>query len=124
MKRIGNLYNKIVDLDNIERAIIQASKGKTKRKNVCDALNNLRAYALKIQDMLVNKTYKPSPYIKMAIRDGANKKEREIFKPYFYPDQCIHWALMLQLQYALLKKMHYLNCASIKSRGLNHGKAY
>ena len=41
MKRIGNLYNKIVDLDNIERAIIQASKGKTKRKNVCDALPGL-----------------------------------------------------------------------------------
>ena len=124
MKRIGNLYNKIVDLDNIERAIIQASKGKTKRKNVCDALNNLRASALKIQDMLVNKTYKPSPYIKMTIRDGANKKEREIFKPCFYPDQCIHWALMLQLQDALLKKMYYWNCASIKGRGLNHGKKH
>ena len=32
MKRIGNLYNKIVDLDNIERAIIQASKGKQREK--------------------------------------------------------------------------------------------
>ena len=34
MKRKGFIYEKIVELDNIELAICKASMGKTKRKNV------------------------------------------------------------------------------------------
>ena len=124
MKRVNNLYEKIIDLNNIENAIIYASKRKRKRKNVKDALDNMSTSVFKIYSLLKNKTYKPNPYIKMTIKDGASKKEREIFKPCFYPDQCIHWVLMLQLEKILFKKMYYWNCASIKGRGLSHGKKY
>ena len=34
MKRIGNIYNKIIDKDNIKTAIINASRGKKDRKSV------------------------------------------------------------------------------------------
>lgn len=121
MKRKGNIYGKITRLENIELAIYKASKGKTKRKSVEKILDCPTYYAMQIQKMLVDKSYKPSPYIKMTIKDGVRKKEREIFKPQFYPDQCIHWALMLYLEPILNKKMYHWNCASIKDRGIHHG---
>ena len=121
MKRKGNIYGKITRLENIELAIYKASKGKTKRKSVEKILDCPTYYAMQIQKMLIEKTYKPSPYIKMTIHDGVRKKEREIFKPQFYPDQCIHWALMLYLEPILNKKMYHWNCASIKNRGIHHG---
>ena len=121
MKRTGNIFEKVTQLGNIESAIMKASKGKTKRKNVEKILDSPTYYAMKIQKMLKEKTYIPSPYIEMTIHDGVRKKERIIYKPQFYPDQCIHWALMLQLEPILMKKMYYWNCASIKGRGIHHG---
>lgn len=122
MKRIGYLYEKVISIDNIELAIIKASKGKTKRKAVNKILDNLDYYVKKINNMLKNKTYIPSPYIEKTIKERL--KERIIYKPRFYPDQCIHWALMLQLEKILMNKMYYWNCASIKERGLNHAFKY
>lgn len=121
MKRTGNIFEKITQLGNIESAIMKASKGKKGRRSVEKVLDSPTYYAMQIQKMLKDKTYKPSPYIEMKIQDGVRKKERIIFKPCFYPDQCIHWALMLYLEPILMKRMYYWNCASIKGRGLHHG---
>ena len=76
MKRIGNLFDKIVDLDNIEMAIYNASKGKKNRKNVAKILEFPTYYAMQVQQMLKSKTYKPSPYVEMKIFDGARKKRK------------------------------------------------
>lgn len=124
MKRVGNIYEKIIQLGNIESAIMKAAKGKGGRRAVEKILDSPTYYAMQIQDMLKNHTYVPSPYIEMKILDGTRKKERTIFKPHFYPDQCIHWALMLQIEPILLKGMYEYCCASIKNRGLLYGKRY
>lgn len=65
--------------------------------------------------------YRPSPYVEMKIHDGANKKERIIYKPRFYPDQIVHWALMLQIEPLLMKGMYEFCCASVKGRGIMRG---
>lgn len=124
MKRIGNIYQKIIKLENIESAIYHASKGKSTRKNVEKILDSPTYYAMQVQKSLTDKTYRPSPYIEMKIRDGANKKERTIFKPRFYPDQIVHWALMLQLEPILMKGMYEFCCASIKGRGIMRGMRF
>lgn len=124
MKRKGFIYEKIVELDNIELAICKASMGKTKRKNVEKILDSPTYYAMQVQKMLKEKSYTPSPYIEMIIHDGANKKERIIYKPRFYPDQVVHWALMLQIQSIIYKGMYELCCASIKGRGIQRGMNY
>ena len=85
MKRKGNIYNEILELNNIESAIFKASVGKTHRKSVEKILDSPTYYAMQIQKMLSNRSYVPSPYIEMKIRDGASKKERIVFKPRFYP---------------------------------------
>ena len=120
MKRYNNIYDNITDIDNIRSAINHAAKGKTKRENVIKILDNIDYYALEIQKMLQDFSYVPSPYNKVKIFDGARKKERYIYKPRFYPDQCIHWALMLQIEKILSKRMYKWSCASIKKRGTHY----
>ncbi len=85
-------------------------------------LDNEHEYALKIQWMLKNKTYNPSPYTVKTIEDGANKKVRTICKPYYFPDQIIHWALMLQLQPIIMRGMYQYSCGSVPGRGTSYGQ--
>ena len=124
MKRVGFVFEKVIEIDNIKKAIVNASKRKTNRRNVQKVLNNIDFYAKQIQTMLVNDTYVPCKYIEQKIKDGANKKERIIFKPSFYPDQCIHWAIMLQLESLLERGMYKYCCASVKGRGVHYGQRY
>lgn len=83
MKRKGNIYENITNLNNIESAIYKAAKGKGSRKTVEKILDSPTYYALQIQKALKDKTYRPSPYVEMKIRDGANKKERIILNRAF-----------------------------------------
>lgn len=124
MKRKGYFYNDICNKENIKKAILSASKGKKNRGNVKRIVENINYYVDILYDMLMSKNIKLSPYKKMKIHDGANKKERIIFKPAFFPDQCIHWSLMLQLQPLLLKGMYEYSCASVPCRGIHYGATY
>ena len=120
MKRIGYIYNDICDIENIKEAILKASKGKRKRSNVQKVLKNIDYYAEQIQIMLKNKTYNPSPYQEDLIKETSNNKERVIFKPKYYPDQIVHWCLMLKLSPIIMKGMYYYNCGSIPGRGIHY----
>lgn len=124
MKRVGYVFEKVIEIDNIKKAIVNASKRKTNRRNVQKVLNNIDFYVKQIQTMLINDTYVPCKYIEQKIKDGANKKERIIFKPSFYPDQCIHWAIMLQLESLLERGMYKYCCASVKGKGVHYGQRY
>lgn len=124
MKRVGNIYQKIIDKNNIRKAILNAAKRKRKRKNVKYVIQNITEATDEIYEILKNNKFQPSPYEKVKIMDGVRKKERIIYKPAFYPDQIIHWALMLQIEDILMKGMYYYNCASIKGRGLLHATKY
>ena len=124
MKRITNLYPKIIDKNNIRKAILYASRGKKNRKNVKNILDNINYYIEEIYQILKNESYVPSKYYKMTIHDGTKKKERIIYKPNFYPDQIIHWSLMLQLEPLLLKGMYCYCCGSIRGRGISYGAKY
>lgn len=122
MKRVGHIYEGICEINNIKQAIIKASLGKRNQNRVKLVIQNIDIAALKIQELLVNKYYVPSPYIIKTIRDGANKKERQIYKPRFYPDQIIHWALILQIQSIIMRGMYEYNCGSVPGRGTSYGQ--
>jgi len=124
IKRKGNLYVLITDIENIKKAILNASKKKHKRKQVQQILSNIDHYAHEIQKMLISKSYVPSPYIEVIRKDGAAGKERLIAKPKFYPDQCIHWSVMQILAPEFLKGMYYHNSGSIPKRGPHYAKKY
>ena len=50
-KRIGHLFEKVTDLENIKTAIKNASKRKTNRSSVQRVLADIDGHALKIQRM-------------------------------------------------------------------------
>ena len=122
MKRVGYIYGKIYDLDNIKNAILKVSRGKRNQSRVKKILNNIDCYALKIQTMLKEKTYIPSDYIIKDIVDNSSNKKRTIYKSNFYPDQIIHWCLILQIQSIILRGMYFYNCGSVPNKGLSFGK--
>lgn len=124
MKTAKNIYPKIIDKNNIYKAMLNASKGKKQRENVSQVINNSVFYVEEIYKKLSTKTYKPKPYVEMKIHDGVRKKERIIYKPCFYPDQIVHWALMQQIQLLIMKGMYEYCCGSVKNRGIMHGMKY
>ncbi len=122
MKRVGNIYNQVWSLDNIKKAILKSSLGKRRQKRVAEILERIDYYAIEIQHLLKNRKYVPSPYIIKTIQDGANKKTRTIHKPRYYPDQIIHWALMLQIEPILMRGMYEFSCGSVPGRGTAYGQ--
>lgn len=93
MKRVGNIYHKIYDIDNLRLAHKMAKQDKTHYRAVKEIEKDLDKYLYQIQDMLINKTYKVSPYKCSIIKD--KDKEREIMKLPYFPDRIIQWAIML-----------------------------
>ena len=124
MKRVGYIYEKICSVDNIKRAILKASECKRSRPNVKKILDDMDGYARKIQSMLKNHSYIPSPYQISVIHDNCAGKDRTIYKPKFYPDQIIHWSLMLQLQAPIMRGMYAWSCGSIPGRGIHYCKKH
>lgn len=122
MKRVGYIYDKILDLDNIKVAIMKSSLGKRDQGRVKRIIEDIDSYALKIQTMLKNKAYTPSDYTIKTIKDGAHAKERTIYKPNYYPDQIIHWALMLQIEPIISRGMYEYTCGSVPKRGTSFGQ--
>jgi hypothetical protein len=122
VKRVGYLFEDICNLENIKQAILKSSLGKRNQKRVKSILDNIDVRAVEIQHLLLSKKYTPSPYDIKVIQDGATKKTRTIHKPAYYPDQIIHWALMLQLQSVIMRGMYEYSCGSIPGRGTSYGQ--
>lgn len=123
MKRIGNLWDKVIDKNNIQLAINNASKGKKNRREVQKIINDIVFYTNEIQKILIQ-GYTPTEYSKRKIFDGARQKERIIYKPSFYPDQVVHWCLMQVIEDIIQKGMYKYCCASVKGRGENYAVKY
>lgn len=124
MKRVGYLYEKMCDLSLIRYAIRKAAQGKTYKHYIRKVLQNEEAYALRIQEMLVNESVKLSPNRQITIYDRSCSKERIITVPKFFPDQILHWAVMLVIEPIITKGMYRFNCGSVPTRGGMEAKRY
>lgn len=124
MKRIGNLYEKVCDIDNIRLAIRNASKGKRSRKYVARILEHEEQYAQRISEMLKSGEYCPKPNRVKTIYDTSSCKERKITVPAFYPDQIVQWAVIQVLQPILSRGMYRYSCGSVPKRGGLAAKKY
>ena len=91
MKRYGDLWDKIVSYDNLYLAYKKARKNKGWQRQVQEVDADVENKLLAIQEMLIKRTYKVSPYKKRVIFEP---KERDIYILPFYPDRIIQHALM------------------------------
>ena len=124
MKRAGFLYEKLLDRELIRDAIIKASRKKRRRRSVRRILNNIDHYVDELYTMIANESFTPSPYRRFQIKDGATQKVREICCPKFYPDQIIHWMMILVLEPVFMRGMCETNCGSVPGRGAHYGKKH
>ena len=124
MKRIGYLYQKLCNKDFINLAITKASKGKTHRRYVEKVLENRQFYVDKIYEMFVSRNVQLSVPSEKTIFDNSSLKERKIKVPRFYPDQIIHWCVIMAIQPILSKGMYEYCCGSVPKRGGIKGKKY
>ena len=116
MKRIGNLYEKIYSLDNLILADKNASKGKSKQYGVMEHNKNKMENILKLQETLVNKTYKTSEYHIFEIEEP---KIRKIYRLPYYPDRITHHAMLNVLEPIFVRTFTAGTYSCIKGRGIH-----
>ena len=120
MKRVGNLYDKIYDIDNIREAHRNARKRKTHYREVKEVDADVDKYCYEIQAMLKDKTFVNGQYeIFKKVEKG---KEREIHKLPYFPDRIVHHAIMQILEPIWKKTLIADTYQSIKGRGIHKAK--
>ena len=119
MKRYGNLYHKIWDIDNIQKAHQNAQRGKKHYREVQIVNADKERYLTQIQAMLRNKTFRNSEYVVFTKIDSG--KEREIYKLPYYPDRIIQHCIMQILEPIWMKAFITDTYAALKGRGIHRG---
>lgn len=115
MKRVGNLYERIIAVDNLLLADANARRGKLQsygvRKHDANRMEHIQA----LHDQLANGTFKTSRYKVFTIYEP---KEREIFQLPYFPDRIVHHAVMNVLEPIWVSVMTKDTYSCIKNRGL------
>lgn len=120
MKRIGNIYEAICDIGNIYKADLLAQRGKSKQYGVVVHNRNKDENLYKLQQMLLNKTYKTSPYTVFKVYEP---KEREVYRLPFFPDRIAHYAIMNVLEQIFMSVFTADSYSCIKGKGI-HDASY
>ena len=117
MKRVGNLYDKICNIDNLKLAEKRARKGKSKQHGVRKFDRNKQDLLINLHHVLVNKSYKTSKYTVFKVKEGG--KIREIYKLPYYPDRICHHAILNILEPIFLRCFIRQTYSCIKNRGIH-----
>ncbi len=123
MKRIGNLFEKICETENLIKAIENATKGKRNRKLYKRVYEQRELWAVKLQKELINKTIRLHNPVTFSLTQ-KNGKVREISKPFLYPDHILHWAVMQVIEPIYMKRFYRYSCGNQPSKGVHFAKRY
>lgn len=124
MKRLGHLYEKLIDVDYIEDSIYKAFRKKKKTRSIRRILANPRKHAERISSMIQNGEL---PFVKerniMMIQDGKMQKWRSITKASNY-EHVVHHAIIGLLESRMIGSFYQYSVASIPNRGDLFGKKH
>lgn len=116
MKRIGNLYHRIISLGNLQASELKARKGKVKQYGVQVFDKNKDENLAMLHQMLMSKTYQTSNYTTFKVYEP---KERLVFKLPYFPDRITHHAVMSVLEPLFTKWFTNDTYSSIKGKGIH-----
>lgn len=116
-KRVGYLYPKVYDLDNLKLAHKNAQKGKGWYREVKMINEDMETYLKEAQKLLINKTYDTSPYEVFLKKDYD--KVREIYKLPYFPDRVVQWALLQVIEPYLINTIITDTYSAIPNRGIH-----
>ena len=115
MKRIGNLYERIISLKNLQEADAKAQKGKSNQYGVIIHNRNKEGNLLILQDQLASKTYQTSHYDIFTVHEP---KERTVYRLSYFPDRIAHHAIMNVLEPIFVGTFTVDTYSCIKKRGI------
>lgn len=115
MKRIGNLYERVISIDNLRLADEKARRGKLRTYGVRHHDKNRETNIQALHEALLTKTYKTSPYDVFTIYEP---KEREIYRLPYYPDRIVHHAIMNVLEPIWVSVFTNNTYSCVKGRGI------
>ena len=116
MKRINNLYEKIISIENLHLADSIARKGKSNQYGIIIHDRSREENILQLHEWLQTKTYKTSEYTTFKIYEP---KEREIFRLPYLPDRIVHHAVMNILEPIFVNTFTSNTYSCIKKRGIH-----
>lgn len=116
MKRIGNLYEKICSLENLQLADQKARKGKSWQYGVRIHDQNREENVLQLQESLLTRAYKTSDYTIFKVYEP---KERDVYRLPYYPDRITHHAIMNVLEAVFVSVFTADTYSCIKKRGIH-----
>ncbi len=116
MKRINNLYNQIISIENLQLADEKARKGKTRSYGVLKHDKSREQNILDLHKMLKEGTYKTSPY---DIFIKKTPKIRKIYRLPYFPDRIAHHAVMNIMEPIWYKVFSVNSYSCIKGRGIH-----
>ncbi|GHE35080.1 RNA-directed DNA polymerase [Sphingobacterium griseoflavum] len=116
MKRHANLFDKIVDINNLYLADQLASKGKLKQQSVKNHMKNQDMNLYALQKDLLDKKFKTSPYKVFKVFEP---KEREVYRLPYFPDRIVHHAIMNVLEPLFVSTFTTDTYSCIKGMGLH-----
>jgi len=119
MKRVGNLYEKVYDMDNLRLAHKNARRGKGWYNEVKMVDADTDYYLDKISRFLMFQTYHTSKY--HVFERKEHNKLRRIHKLPYYPDRIVHWALIQVIEPYLIRTMTADTYSAIPERGVHYG---
>lgn len=117
MKRVGNLYERIISVENLRLADEKARKGKLNSYGVRIHDKHREENILALHETLKNGTFKNSEYSTFTIYEP---KERLIFRLPYYPDRILHHAIMNVLEPIWVSLFTDDSYSCIKGKGI-HG---
>lgn len=117
MKRYGNLFEKICDINNLRLAHKNAKKGKGWYKGVKMIDKDPDKYLYQLQTMFLNRTFHTSKYEVFYRNEG--KKRRKIYKLPYYPDRIAQWAILQVIEPYLIKNLISDTYSAIPGRGIH-----
>jgi RNA-directed DNA polymerase len=116
MKRLGDLYQRVCSIKNLELADAKAGKGKGAQIGVQLHELNRHDNIVRLHEILISKRYKTSEYHVFKIYEP---KERVIYKLPYYPDRIVHHAIMNQLETIFVSTFTADTYSCIKGRGVH-----
>ena len=116
MKRVGNLYQKIISIDNLKIADKKARKGKSNQYGVKQHLKREIENIESLHELLNHNKFITSNYHKFEINEG---KKRTIARLPYYPDRIVHHALINYLEPLFVSVFTSDTYSCIKKRGVH-----
>ena len=116
MKRLGNIYEQVISVENLYAADAIAQRGKAKQPAVIKHMAAQDANIWKLHNLLHDRAFRTSEYTVFTVSDP---KERIVYRLPYFPDRIVHHAIMRVLEPMFVATFTADTYSCIKGKGIH-----